>query len=211
MLLLRNFSEAPSSNPFQLMRIAIVCLSILGIAFLFSPLVLMVKPSLDGYVTLEADENVLLEDFNYSHWDAEITQEKEYTLSGKVLRIQDKPVWGIQYAFLKELAISNPQIAFYKHDENVAQMNAGIAKPKMDLMKGEVNFVNVQEMVFTDNPVLVSIQGRSFRCPQMTWNKTTDTIKGEGGCQLQWNNKVLQAQALIVNTHLTTWQVPSLN
>ena len=151
-----------------------------------------------------------MQDFNYSQWaqnQGKGHAYKNFTVTGKILHLKNKEFGPFTVAFLKEVVMDNPQIIFYKQGQHYAQLNAGQGLPDTGI---RTDFIETATITFRQNPMLANIQGRVFTCDEMVWDKSKDTFRGEGSCQLQLGNEVVQAPVLIVDSNLNAWHVPGM-
>ena len=193
-----------------MVRLVTILINCLGIMILASPLVVWFLVRQPVPVQPMAANGFYMQDFNYSHWGTDKGRTyKDYTMTGKIMRLKDKEMGPFALAFWKELVMDKPSVAFYKEDQNYAQLTAGQGLPQADIMAGHTDFIT-SNMTFTQQPVLVNSQGRIFMCDAMLWDKSANTLRGEGNCQLQLDGKIVQAPVMIVDPNLNAWHVPGM-
>ncbi len=151
----------------------------------------------------------VLEDFEYSLWlpGQKENLYKEFTVIGKRIGLTDKLFGPFSIGLVKEMTIKEPRVMFYDKNQVVAQLSANQAMPRLDLLKGDVDFMQAQRFSFSQKPVLVGINGRSMYCQTLEWNREAGKIEGQGDCVLNLEDSVVQSPHVVVSIDLKEWQV----
>ena len=179
----------------------------MGILILLSPFFVHRLPNQEqGQGRQAGGDDFYVQNFDYDHWQSAGSKPiKDYTLSGKILSLENKPFGPFQIALWKEIVLDHPRVSFYANGQTFAQLTAGQGLPQG---RERMDFIN-NNITFTDGPVLANVRGHVLTCSTLIWDKTSNAFKGEGHCRLQLEDKAVQAPVIIVDKDLMAWHIPA--
>jgi len=182
-------------------NVPLIAISCIAISFAFynignSQISIFPKQYLASTATSTPQENALMTGFEFTEYNA---KDKAFTLKAKKFYLRNKKVkpFGFRIAFGKSAEMEDVKVIFYKDNKPISHLYSHTA------IMDQKN----KNIVFKDNPALVTKDGRTLSARKIIWNSFKKRLEAKGGCILGADGKRRSADKINTDVELRSFTV----